>query len=418
VPYHVRVFVEGEPDRQAEVKLDLDEATLERQFLRPYREGRGITVNGRSIPPDKIHRLKVSYNDMGSAPLIENIKAKDTFDRSRGIATVGFYSTAWRAAASAQDVTDELIDGPPGTMEALEDPREDAPSQELSRDLRSVFLVHGRWAEAAEAMREFLASLDLKVIEWEQAAQNTRKASPYTGEILDAGFAMAKAAVVLMTPDDVACLNPSLLPDQQPEPLTGQPRPNVIFEGGMAWQKFRDQTVLVEVGALRGFSDLAGVNTVRLDGSPETRRAVASRLKTAGCAVDDSGDRWLRAGSFPPSLPLPTAAALGFEVTRHVEARGAAEPVDALRGIPLRWVLLARLAEIHREQATSSQILSLDVEGIAGQVSSEITDVKAVLAELIDEGLVEGFAESLGQTAVDGACRITGAGLRRLRAEA
>ncbi|HEY5987051.1 MAG TPA: nucleotide-binding protein [Streptosporangiaceae bacterium] len=420
MPYHIRVFVEGETDARAEVKLDLDEATLERQFLRPYREGRNITVNGRSIPPDRIHRLKLSYSDLPSVELIKHLRQQDAAQSSPGIRAFGAtYSYSWRAAAGAQDVTDEFIEGPPGAAGVSQNVREEASPSTPTPDRRSIFLVHGRWAEAAEAMRAFLTSLDLKVIEWEQAAQSTGKASPYIGEILDAGFAMAHAAVVLMTPDDVACLNPSLLPDgQQPEPLTGQPRPNVIFEGGMAWQQFRERTLLVEVGSLRGFSDLAGVYTVRLDGSPETRRAVASRLKTAGCAVDDSGDRWLSAGSFPPPLARPTAAALGIEVVRQVEARGTVEPVGALRGIPLRWILLARLAEMHRAQAVSSHVLTLDVEGIAGQTAAEVADVKAVLSELIGEGLVEGYAETFGQTAVDGACRITGAGLRRLRAEA
>jgi hypothetical protein len=221
-----------------------------------------------------------------------------------------------------------------------------------------------------------------------------------------------------MTPDDVACLHPQLLPSSsEPEPLIGQPRPNVIFEAGMAWQQFRDHTLLVELGHLRGFSDLDGVHTVRLDGSPQSRRAVASRLKTIGCAVDDSGDRWLSAGQFPPNLPPPTAAELGFKVTQ-VETRGTVEPADALKGVPLRWVLLARLAAMHREQASSAHVLDLDVAGIAAQAGVEVTAVQAVLAELISEGLVEGFAESFGHTATDGSCRITGAGLRRLRAEA
>jgi hypothetical protein len=279
--------------------------------------------------------------------------------------------------------------------------------------------VHGRWYEAVEAMREFLSSLDLRAIEWEQAVQATGKASPYIGEILDAGFNMAHVALVLMTPDDLACLHPSLRsPNTEPEPMTGQPRPNVIFEGGMAWQQFRNRTLLVEFGHLRGFSDLNGVHVIRLDGSAQTRRALASRLKTVGCAVDDSGTRWLSAGHFPPELPSPSAVDLGFEVSKKVERRGVVKPTSALRGIPLRWILLARLAEMYREQAAAHSILVLDVEGIAKQAGVEVPVLQAVLREVIDEGLAEGFAESLGQTAVDGACRITAEGLRRLRAEA
>jgi hypothetical protein len=45
-------------------------------------------------------------------------------------------------------------------------------------------------------MREFLSSLDLWAIEWEQAVHATGKANPYIGEILDAGFDMAHVALV------------------------------------------------------------------------------------------------------------------------------------------------------------------------------------------------------------------------------
>jgi predicted nucleotide-binding protein len=414
VPYHVRLSVRGQKgEMHDEVKVDLDEATLERQFLRPYREGDSITVNGRAVPPDDIDRLRISYSNVTSADLITQLQ--DTDSRSN-VVRFGGPSYKWRAAAKATDVSDEFIKGPPGSGAVSQ--LDAMITHSRSADPRSVFLVHGRWHDAVEAMREFLGALDLKVVEWEQAVQGTGKASPYIGEVLDAGFAVAHAAVVLMTPDDVACLHPQLLPSSsEPEPLIGQPRPNVIFEAGMAWQQFRDHTLLVELGHLRGFSDLDGVHTVRLDGSPQSRRAVASRLKTIGCAVDDSGDRWLSAGQFPPNLPPPAAAELGFKVT-EVETRGTVEPADALKGIPLRWVLLARLAAMHREQASSAHVLDLDVAGIAAQAGVEVTAVQAVLAELINEGLVEGFAESFGHTATDGACRITGAGLRRLRAEA
>ena len=376
-------------------KSDLDEVTLERQILRPYHEGRDIFIEGRRVPATRIERITVLYGEPASAQMGMEIEME------------------W------EDVTDEVLHRDGNTL---------VPSQSVSAtesgssdiaDRRSVFLVYGRWHDAVEAMRELLGSLDLKVIEWEQAVQTTGKASPYIGEILDAGFRMAHAAVVLMTPDDIAALHPGLQPaNTQPEALAGQPRPNVIFEAGMAWQQFRTRTLLVEFGHLRGFSDLGGVHMVRLDGSPQTRRAIASRLKTIGCAVDDSGDRWLSAGSFPSDLPRPTAADLGFAPPRKVKSRGVVAPSEALSGIPMRWILLSRLAKMYREQANSDSILVLDIAGIAEQASVELEIVKSALSELIDEGLVEGFAETFEQTAINGACRITSQGLRRLRAEA
>ena len=49
--YHVRLSVKGQ--RHDEIKVDINEETLERQFLNPYRSGTPITVNGKSIPIDQ-----------------------------------------------------------------------------------------------------------------------------------------------------------------------------------------------------------------------------------------------------------------------------------------------------------------------------------------------------------------------------
>jgi predicted nucleotide-binding protein len=416
VPYHVRLSVGGLRTRDDEVKLDLDDTTLERQFIRPYREGRSITVNGRTIEPNEIRRLKISYSDATATELIHRLQIEDEKSRLRVISPPSY---EWRAAARAYDVTKRFLQEPLNTnAQSIREPLS-SPKPSTTGDRRSVFLVHGRWRDAVEAMRDFLVSLDLKVIEWEQAVRATGKASPYIGDILDAGFAMAHAATVLMTPDDVAYLHPDLRsPGEVPEPYIGQPRPNVIFEAGMAWQKFRDRTLLVEFGDLRGFSNLAGVHVVRLDGSPESRRAVALRLKNIGCAVDESSGRWLSAGRFPSGLRPVTAVDLGYEAAEQLQTRGTPHPVNALKGIPLRWILLARLAAIHRAQTDIGHVVLLDVEGIATETAEEITDVKDVLSELIVEELVEGFAETSARRAVDGACRITAAGLRRLRSEA
>ncbi len=69
--------------------------------------------------------------------------------------------------------------------------------------------------------------------------------------------------VALFTGDDEAHLRAALLgPDEEQETLTPQPRPNVLFEAGMAFGLHPDRVVLVEVGRLRGLSDLTGRHVV------------------------------------------------------------------------------------------------------------------------------------------------------------
>jgi len=165
---------------------------------------------------------------------------------------------------------------------------------------RNVFVVYGRDAQARREMFRFLRAIGLKPIDFSEASESTGKASPYIGEVLEAAFAQAQAVLVIMTPDDEARLRePLLTSDDEPfeSQLNGQPRPNVIFEAGMALGLFPDRTVLVELGKLRPISDLSGRHVIRLKNSPQSKQQLAKRLENAGCAVDLKGD-WLDEGNF------------------------------------------------------------------------------------------------------------------------
>jgi len=156
-------------------------------------------------------------------------------------------------------------------------------------------------------------------MEWTQATQLTGVATPYIGNVIDVGFEAAQAIVVLLTPDDIAYLRPEYAGDGDPdcEP-SGQARPNVLFEAGMAMGRQPARTVLVELGQVRAFTDVAGRHVLRLDNSAAKRREVGTRLGTAGCSVDWTGEDWMTAGDLmPPSAPgaglplgrrLPSAA--------------------------------------------------------------------------------------------------------------
>jgi hypothetical protein len=61
-------------------------------------------------------------------------------------------------------------------------------------------------------------------------------------------------------------------------------------DGNMAFGVHPDRTLLVHVGAVKPFSDVAGRDVVRLDGTQGPLRDIARRLDTAGCDVDTSGD--------------------------------------------------------------------------------------------------------------------------------
>lgn len=170
---------------------------------------------------------------------------------------------------------------------------------------RSVLVVHGKNEKARKAMFEFLRAIDLRPIEWSVARAKTGQGSPYIGAILSAAFEMARAVVVLFTPDDEARLRPEWRSrDDGPHEATlmGQARPNVLFEAGMAMGRNEKNTVLVELGDLRPFSDIGGRHVVRLDDSHQRRQDLALRLRDAGCPVSLDGHDWHNAGDFQAAI--------------------------------------------------------------------------------------------------------------------
>lgn len=169
----------------------------------------------------------------------------------------------------------------------------------------SVFVVHGRDHVARTATFEFLRAVGVRPIEWTSAIAMTGKPAPYVGEILDIAFSKARAIVVLLTPDDLAKLREDLLllNDKPYErELTPQARPNVLFEAGMAFATHPDRTVLLQLGNLREFSDLAGRHVVHMSNEFPKRQELATKLKNAGCDVDTSGADWVKAGDFTDPL--------------------------------------------------------------------------------------------------------------------
>jgi predicted nucleotide-binding protein len=169
------------------------------------------------------------------------------------------------------------------------------------KKIDAVFVVHGRDTKARKELSTFLRSLHIDVIEWNKALALTGKGSPYIGEVIDAGFDHAQAIVVLLTPDDEAKLKDKFIRSTDPsfeKKMTGQPRQNVLFEAGMAFGKYKETTILVQVGKVRAMSDVSGVHMVHLTGTASSRQQLIGKLKTTGVKLDDSGEDWLSAGDF------------------------------------------------------------------------------------------------------------------------
>lgn len=167
----------------------------------------------------------------------------------------------------------------------------------MAIDKRKVFVVHGRDTTLIRDLFTLLRAGGLDPVEFGRAVADAGGSSKYIGDIIQHAMSTAQAVVVLFSGDEEAALRTDLAAGGDDERGL-QPRPNVIFEAGLALGQYPDRTIIVSVGKLRPISDLDGRHVVRLDNSPERRNELLQRLDAAGCAVDMRGNDWLSAGDF------------------------------------------------------------------------------------------------------------------------
>ena len=281
MPFHVVIYVRGADRPQFE--LDITEEDLERRFVGPVRRRQPIMINGLIVSADELKGIKIFEGSAHSREIIERVELEHA---DRGLPIFDRQRLALEAVARTQEVTAVRLSEPP-------------PAQ----DRKKIFLIHGRWKEAWQAMQTFLWALGLEPFGWEQARLYGGREGQHNSDILDNGFKMAYAVVIFMTPDDQAVLHPDLARWNGEDSIGGQPRPNVFFEAGYAWHAIRERTLIVEFGEIKKLSDLSGVDRVRFDGSPASRNEVADRLRRINAAVKTEGGQYLHAGDFPTPLP-------------------------------------------------------------------------------------------------------------------
>lgn len=281
--------------------INMSEDELRDRVVGPYEEGGTITWQGRNLPVDEIAYIHIYETEH---PI--------SYTRNH----------AYEAIRGLPDVTNDWITGPPGSLRS----GVRAPAAGADPDARRVMVVHGRNLAARDAVFAFLRSLSLSPVEWEQAVAASGMGSPHNLDAVRAAMDLAQAVVVVFTAEDQAGLLPELAGPEEEVLLRGQPRQNVMLEAGMAMGIDASRTILVELGAIQRATDFEGLNVVRLTNDPARRAALRTRLRNAGCAVDDSGTDWAAApagGDFdacavawqPQPPPQLDSAGLGGEPT-------------------------------------------------------------------------------------------------------
>lgn len=204
-------------------------------------------------------------------------------------------------AVTAPAVAAPVERGPSAKQTTAPKPRRKTPKPKAATRGRKVFVVHGRNESVRKDFFSFLRSLGLEPLEWRKAIEAAGTGTPAVADIIDAAFKKAVAVVVLLTPDDRVKLADEFQKASDlayEKELVGQARPNVLFEAGMAFGRDPNSTVLVQVGDVKPFSDVGGRHVTRLTNDPESRSELVTKLRNAGCAVDDGGTDWYSIGDF------------------------------------------------------------------------------------------------------------------------
>jgi len=216
--YHVRINQKSQKN-SGEYKLDLSEERLQSQFLTPYENGEPIIINGKTILPNDIDRIRISESEVDSSKILPIIKAEN--DRSN-VVVIGGPPDEWYVADKGKDITDELIQGPPGYKKDTS-----VKEDRTIKNSKKVFIVHGHDIALKNDLEIFLKNLDLEPIVLHRQPDEGLTILEKLEKHSDVAFAF-----ILLTPDDIGSSVEDYNKEDRNKNIEFRARQNVIFEFG------------------------------------------------------------------------------------------------------------------------------------------------------------------------------------------
>lgn len=151
----------------------------------------------------------------------------------------------------------------------------------------TAFIVHGQDTQVRRELEKFLEALSFEILPFHAARSGEAQIDVVLQNVVN-GVALADIVIVLFTPEEQASFHDPerghyVAVDRTGEAMGGwQPRPNVLFETGIAVVSAKEKTILVKKGSVRSISDLAGILFVNLDADDAKKvllRALQDRVK-------------------------------------------------------------------------------------------------------------------------------------------
>lgn len=269
--YHV--IVKPKSDKfYGEYKTDLTKDQLISRFIEPYEQGLPIVINGKTVQPDDIERIKISESDRTIESFIPQIRAEH---QSSSVAIIGGPSYAHQAIGRAKDVTDDFIEGAVGYKKLLTTTQSIDKLPKDSHPTR-VFIVHGHDQSAPNKAARFVEKLGFEAIILHEKPSSGRTIIEKIEHYSDVGY-----AIVLYTPDDVGNVK------SEAENLNVRARQNVVFEHGYLIGKLGRENVSALVdGKLELPNDISGVVYISLDEGAAWQLQLAKEMKQSGYKID------------------------------------------------------------------------------------------------------------------------------------
>ncbi|RWZ59857.1 hypothetical protein EQV77_00745 [Halobacillus fulvus] len=222
--YHVRISVKGQ--RNGEGKYNISEEELQERFVKPFKYGDPIIVNGRTIPEASIERFQVSTTE-SEQEFESHMKMIKERDRASGIKRLGGPPYEWRAAQNAKDITDEIINFVPGTISKNEAPKQTFKNSASQEVKNKAFIVHGHDEKLKNELEIFLHRSNIEPIVLHREVDQGLTVLEKFEQHSDVDFAF-----VLLTPDDIGMLSSELQKPDVERDYDYRARQNVIFELG------------------------------------------------------------------------------------------------------------------------------------------------------------------------------------------
>ncbi|WP_297187283.1 nucleotide-binding protein [uncultured Porticoccus sp.] len=268
--YHVRIKPKSDK-RYGENKTDLTREQLIARYVEPYEQGKAILINGKTVEPDDIERIRISRSERTIESYIPAIRAEEM---NSSVAFIGGPSYTHTAVSQADDVTDEFIEGPPGYKKDLVSKTDRLTKKPL--DKSKVFIVHGHDEAAQSKTARFVEKLGLEAIILHEKASSGRTIIEKIEHYSDVGF-----AIVLYTPDDLGNAK------GKAEELNGRARQNVVFEHGYLIGKLGRENVTALVEApVELPNDISGVVYINIDEASAWHLQLAKEMKQSGYEID------------------------------------------------------------------------------------------------------------------------------------